>query len=192
LRPAVPLSRYLVFFALVIGGCALDLGSKHWMFAWLGLPGSRPEPEWLWHNVFGFQTSLNQGALFGYGQGGWLLFSALSVAAAVGIFLWLFWRRAAHDRLLTLALGLVTAGILGNLYDRLGLHGIRSIDGTGAAETLHAVRDFIVMFQLGDWHWPNYNLADSGLVCGALLLAWHAFFAKTDDSPRESQEKAAN
>jgi signal peptidase II len=182
LKPAVPLSRYLVFFALVIGGCALDLASKSWMFAKLGMPGLQPEPEWLWNNVFGFQTSLNGGALFGMGQGFWPLFSGLSIVAAIGVFLWLFWGRAARDWLLTIALGLVTAGILGNLYDRLGLPGAIFRDGYPgyAPGRIHAVRDFIVMFQVGDWHWPNYNLADSSLVCGALLLAWHALFVKTD------------
>ena len=105
------------------------------------------------------------------GQGFWPLFAALSVAAAVGIVVWLFALGAARDWLLTVALALVTAGILGNLYDRLALHGLVGLAGA----PIHAVRDFIVMFQIGQWHWPNYNLADSSLVCGAALLVWHAF-----------------
>ena len=49
---------------------------------------------WLWQNVFGFQTSLNEGALFGMGQGFWPVFAALSVIAAIGILVWLFVLRA--------------------------------------------------------------------------------------------------
>ena len=49
----------------------------------------------------------------------------LSVAAAVGILWWLFWAGAARQWLLTVALGGVTAGMLGNLYDRLGPAGTR-------------------------------------------------------------------
>ena len=85
----------------------------------------RPGPIWwLWPDVFGFQTSLNEGALFGMGQGMVPVFAALSVVAALGILYWLFCLGAARDWLLTVALGCVTAGILGNLYDRLGLPGL--------------------------------------------------------------------
>ncbi len=180
MRPAVPLSRPIVFSAIVLGACAADLTTKRWMFGWLGPPGGRT--WWLWEGVFGFQTSLNWGALFGMGQGFWPLFAALSVVAAVGIVIWLFPLGAARDWLLTVALALVTAGILGNLYDRLALHGLV---GPGGAP-VHAVRDFIVMFQIGQWHWPNYNLADSSLVCGAALLVWHAFFTKPMPTALES------
>ncbi len=125
LRSAVPASRHIVFFAIVVGACAADLATKSCVFRWLGPPGMLREPWWLWKGVFGFQTSLNWGALFGMGQGFWPLFAALSVAAAVGIGVWLFGFGAARDWLLTVALALVTAGILGNLYDRLALHGLR-------------------------------------------------------------------
>jgi signal peptidase II len=192
LKPAVPLSRYLVFFALALGVCAADLASKQWMFQWLGMPGLLREPHWVWQDVFGFQTSLNEGALFGMGQGFWPLFAALSIAAAVGVFLWLFLAGAARDWLLTVALALVTAGILGNLFDRLGLHRLtwpQGFPGRQPGAPVHAVRDFIVMFQVGQWHWPNYNLADSSLVCGAALLLWHALFAKPP-AAEDRQEQA--
>ena len=78
--------------------------------------------------------------------------------------------RAAVDWLLTVALGAVMAGILGNLYDRLGLWTLPGKTGP----TIHAVRDFILV-QYPPWTWPNFNLADSSLVCGAALLMWHAF-----------------
>ena len=175
MKQAVPWSRYLVFFAIAVGVCAAD---------WPARVGCSPNPDnngriwWLWRNVFGFQTSLNPGALFGLGPGYWPLFAALSVAAAAAILVWLFVFGAARDWLLTVALGLVTAGILGNLYDRLALHGLG--DGVLDGRPIHAVRDFIVMFQVGQWHWPNYNLADSALVSGVILLAWHALLVKPE------------
>ena len=58
------------------------------------------------------------------GQGFSPLFAALSLGAAVGILVWLFPAGAAHDWLLDHRPGLVTVGILGNLYDRLGLPGL--------------------------------------------------------------------
>ena len=89
MKQAVPLSRYLVFFSLAAGGCAADLATKAGMFSQLGMP-EMAGPWWLWEGVFGFQTSLNEGALFGVGPGIWPLFAALSLAAAVGILVWLF------------------------------------------------------------------------------------------------------
>ena len=125
------------------------------MFARLGMPDHSVQPQWIWKGVFGFQTSLNEGALFGMGQGLWLLFAALSMAAAVGIFLWLFAAGAARDWLLTIALAFVTAGILGNLYDRLGLPGFVWHDSYHVpGQSVHAVRDFIHVM-IGRWPWPR-------------------------------------
>jgi signal peptidase II len=174
---AVPRSRYAVFFSIAISGCLADLLTKHLAFAWLGPP---PGPtRWLIPDVFGFQTSTNRGALFGFGQGWVLGFAALSCVALIAILYWLFRRRAAEDLFLTTALAFVSAGILGNLYDRLGLHGLQEGDGA----RLFAVRDWILMVIFGR-HWPNYNLADSFLVCGAALLVWHSFRSCEKTSPR--------
>jgi len=188
LSKAVPPSRYFVFFTLAIGICAADLVSKSWAFARLGMPGPDAQIYWLWEGVFGFQTSLNEGALFGFGQGFSLLFAALATGALAAILIWLFAAGAAGDWLLTVALSFITAGILGNLYDRLGFPGLVWPEGSfghRAGEPVYAVRDFILM-RFRDWSWPNYNLADSALVCGAALLLWHALFTKP---PEKTSEK---
>jgi signal peptidase II len=172
---AVPTSRYLIFAAIAGGGCAIDLATKRWIFDYLGMPDRR-ESIWLVDEIFGFTTSLNEGALFGIGQGQGRLFSALSLAAAAGILYWLFVAKAAHDRLLTVALASVTAGILGNLYDRLGLPGLTW--GPEAAELagqrVYAVRDWLHFKIDPIIDWPIFNIADSLLVCGAALLILHA------------------
>jgi signal peptidase II len=189
LKQAVPTSRYLVFFLVVIGGCAADLASKRWMFSWLGMPDPSVPPWWVWQGIFGFQTNLNEGALFGMGQGYSLVFAALAFVAAAGILVWLFVAGAARDWLLTVALAVVTVGILGNLYDRLGLPGLvwpEGYPGHQAGTTVHAVRDFILVM-IGNWPWPTFNLADSSLVCGAALLMWHAMFTKVDGELRSNE-----
>jgi signal peptidase II len=176
---AVPLNRYLVFLLIAGGGFAIDLATKRWMFDWLGMPGGRI-PHWICVNVFGFQTSLNEGALFGVGQGMVWLFALLSIGAAAGIFWWLFVVGAARQWVLTVALSGIMAGVLGNLYDRVGLPGLKwnfANDLHKIGEPVFAVRDWILVM-LGNRPWPNFNIADSLLVCGALLLVWHAFFQK--------------
>jgi signal peptidase II len=173
---AVPISRYAVFFPLALGGLGTDLATKKLVFDWLGMPGEQ-QPYWVWQDVFGFQTSLNEGALFGLGQGWSPAFIALSVGAAVGILCFLFLAGAARDWLLTIALGSITGGILGNLYDRLGMPGLiwnyaNNLHDVG--QPVYAVRDWIQVM-IGTWPWPTFNVADSLLVCGAGLLLWHAF-----------------
>lgn len=165
---AVPTNRYFIFLLIGGLGCLADLATKSWVFSALGAPGG--PTQWLWEGYCGFQTSLNEGALFGMGQGKVWLFASLSIAAAVSIVYWLFINGAARDLLLTIALGCVMGGILGNLYDRLGLWSLPGRPG----QRIYAVRDWI-LFQYHDWVWPNFNLADSLLVCGAALLVWHTY-----------------
>ncbi len=164
-------SRYLLFFALAASGAGVDLATKAWIFRRLGMPHQNPT-WWLVDEVFGFTTSLNEGALFGLGQGQGVLFCVLSLAALVGIVAWLFVAGAARDRLLTVALALVSGGILGNLYDRLGLPGL--VRPGAAPEPLYAVRDWVHFKIDGLVDWPIFNIADCLLVCGAALLIWHA------------------
>jgi len=172
----LPLNRYLVFFGIAITGLAADLFTKQVLFAWLGLP-TQDKYFWIVKDYVGFQTAVNRGALFGMGAGYWWLFSILSVVAAVAIVVWLFYFRAAHDRLLNVALACVMAGIFGNLYDRLGLW-----DASGLpAEYEHGVRDWI-LFRYREHTWPNFNIADCLLVCGAGLLMLHAWIGPRSSS----------
>jgi signal peptidase II len=125
---------------------------------------------WVWEPYFGIETALNTGALFGMGAGKSHFFALLSIVAMLAILGWLFWGGAARDWWLTIALGSVMGGILGNLYDRLGLWGGPGLPG----ELQTAVRDWILI-RYGAFTWPNFNVADSLLVCGAAMLLWHAF-----------------
>ena len=179
---AVPLNRYLIFFSIALSGIAADLATKSWVFGWLGLPGG--ETYWLWKDVFGLQTSLNPGALFGFGEGWVHWFAVLSVVAVLAIVVWLFVAGAARDLLLTIALGCVMAGVCGNLYDRLGLPGLT--DGGGP---VYKVRDWILMVIFG-YDWPNFNIADSLLVTGAGLVILHAFIFDVCKTPVRATQAA--
>lgn len=150
-------------------GCAADLWSKHLVFAWRGMPRAGNE-WWLWKGYIGIETALNPGALFGLGHGFGPCFAALSLVAGLAIVVWLFCLKAARDLLLTVALACVLGGIGGNLYDRLGLW--EDLDQPGVYRT--EVRDWI-LFRYRQYTWPNFNLADCQLVCGAALLIWHGF-----------------
>lgn len=166
----MPANRYATFLVVAVCGLAADLWTKHATFAWPALqqPGS---VYWLWPEYVGLQASLNEGALFGLGQGQQLLFSLFSIGAAVAIPVWLFAYRAAQDWWFTVTLGGVMAGVLGNLYDRLGLPGLTwSWPPERVGDPVFAVRDWILLQYDNTLQWPNFNLADAFLVVGAATL----------------------
>lgn len=167
--------RLALFLILAAVGFTADLGTKRIVFDRLGFPDGRI--HWLIPDVFGFQTSLNEGALFGMGAGQIPFFVIASVIALIGVVFW-FHFDGYKSRTATTALGLIAAGILGNLWDRLAFHGMIWPDGlvpemTG--EPIHAVRDWILVM-IGSYHWPNFNLADSGLVVGTGLMMIYLLF----------------
>jgi len=170
---ALPVSRYFVFVGIAIVGCTTDLLTKAWCFSSPTLRAG--EIIWQWPGHAGIQLSRNPGALFGIGQGMVGLFAGLSIIAAIAIPVWLFWFRAARDAWLTTALGCVMAGVLGNLYDRLGLSGETWLEpNLLTRDAVHYRRDWI-LWQVNDrWRWPNFNIADSLLVIGVGLLVVHA------------------
>ncbi|QGJ69897.1 Lipoprotein signal peptidase [Planctomycetales bacterium 10988] len=176
--------QYLTFLSIALFGCLLDLWSKWWMFETFGMPGEKPS-YWFWEGVFGFTTSLNEGTLFSLGQGATPLFAALSVITCIALFLWLTVFDAAKSWLLTVCLGCVSAGALGNFYDRIGLPGLfwnyaNALHDVG--EPVYAVRDFID-FRLIEW--PIFNLADSFIVVGTALLMFYLYITP-DEKPEET------
>lgn len=187
---AIPKSRFVAFFLLAAGGLALDLATKHWAFATLGMPSysHRPKTISIVGDILILQTNLNEGALFGMGQGFSALFACLSIFAGCAILYWLFWAGNARDWLPTLALGGISGGVMGNLYDRLGLPGLIWHVPPRIDEPVYAVRDWI-HFQIPSigFDFPLFNIADSLLVCGATLLIWYAFRAEPSTQPVATQ-----
>lgn len=98
----------------------------------------------------------NTGAAFSFlaGAGGWQrwFFTAIGVAAAVFI-VFLLWRHGSQ-RLFGWSLTLILGGAIGNLIDRL-LHG--------------RVTDFVLLYWR-DYYFPAFNVADSAITVGAVLL----------------------
>src|SRR3546814_1057800 len=79
----------------------------------------------------------------------------LAVAAAL-----LLWLRKQSGGLLIWAVGLVAGGAVGNAIDRFHQPG---------------VVDFLDL-HLAGWHWPAFNVADSAIVCGVLLIVADGLF----------------
>lgn len=114
----------------------------------------RPVEVTSWLNM---TLAHNYGAAFSFlsDAGGWQrwLFTILAAVVTVVLIVWLF-RLQAKEKLTAAALGLIIGGALGNLIDRI-MNGY--------------VVDFIDVYY-HDWHWPAFNLADSAITGGVILL----------------------
>jgi signal peptidase II len=184
----IPTAHYIAFFVIAAAGCATDLLTKHFIFQWRGLPPpGREDVWWLWKPFVGIQTALNPGALFGIGEGMRPVFITASIIAFIGILYLAFGRpRTARDLAHAIPLAMILGGILGNLYDRLGLW-----HPPGRPDvTIPYVRDWILL-RYGRYTWPNFNIADSLLVCGVGWLLWHAFRTPAPTAPKPVPEPPA-
>jgi len=141
----------LIFWSIAVTGTAADLWTKSAVFNWL----NHHESFTVIDGVFYIITTVNDGAAFGIASGKRSLLTAASFAALAAIVI-LFLFGQIRDRLVTVALGMFTAGICGNLYDRLFNHG--------------CVRDFIDIVYWPGKHWPAFNIADSLLCVGVGLM----------------------
>ncbi len=160
--------RRLLYLALVIVAVPVYLAdqlTKAWATANLQ-PG---QPRELIGSVLRLNLIRNSGAAFSIGTGAtWVL---TAIACSVVVFI-LFTARRLGSRGWSLALGLLLAGSLGNLTDRM----FRA-PGPGRG---HVV-DFV---QLP--HYPVFNVADSAIVSAALLIAVLAFRGINIDGTRSS------
>ncbi len=146
---------WLVLAAVLVG---IDQGSK--LAAEQLLTAHQPVAVLPSLNLY---LTYNTGAAFSFlsDAGGWQrwLFALLSIGVSIFIVLWLR-RIPSEQKWLPCALTLVLGGALGNLIDRI----FRANGG---------VVDFIDVYY-GTWHWPAFNVADSAISIGAVMLAWSA------------------
>jgi len=107
---------------------------------------------------FNMVLVFNTGAAFSFlaGAGGWQRWFFIAVSTVVSIVIVWLLRRHHGDRLMACALALVLGGALGNLYDRV---------------TLGKVVDFVQLHAAG-YYWPAFNVADSAISVGVVLLVW--------------------
>ncbi|HEX4056379.1 MAG TPA: signal peptidase II [Tepidisphaeraceae bacterium] len=161
-RSPAALARFFLTAAIGVG---LDLWSKSVAFATpsLALEPYRFIPGWL-----EFEMVKNQGAVFGFGQGQRILFVCVSIGAI--LFLLYLFAASGKKWVYQVLLGMLLAGVLGNLYDRV---------------MFGYVRDMIHIFPA----WPNlfrwvFNVADSLLCTGVTLMILYNMLPER----REKQE----
>lgn len=114
-------------------------------------------------DLFSWTLAYNTGAAFSFlaDGAGWQrwLFAAIAVVVSVVLVVWLK-RLGRSDNALAVALALILGGALGNLYDRI---------------VLGHVIDFVLVHWRNLWYFPAFNLADSAISVGAVMLALDMF-----------------
>ncbi|MEO4047223.1 signal peptidase II [Pseudomonas sp. CAU 1711] len=113
----------------------------------------------------------NRGAAFSFlaGESGWQrwFFAAIAIGVSAVLVVWMK-RLKADETWLAIALAMVLGGALGNLYDRV---------------VLGHVVDFILVHWQNRYYFPAFNLADSGITVGAVMLALDMFKSKKSGEP---------
>ena len=113
-------------------------------------------PFWNWVLTF------NRGAAFSFlaDEGGWQRWFFTVLAIGVSAWIAAMLRTHAAQKLLSLALALIMGGALGNVIDRI---------------RFGAVVDFVQWHAAG-FYWPAFNIADSAITIGAVLMILDQFF----------------
>jgi len=157
-------SRLFAISAIII---ALDRWTKIWVQHHL----AEGDEITVVKNYFYISHVLNPGAAFSLfvnspspNRTRWILtaFSIIAIVVVFGVILKIG-RRFTPT---TIALALILGGALGNVWDRIR-YGV--------------VTDFLEVFlRWGHWsyHWPDFNIADSAIVCGAILILLDALLPK--------------
>ena len=147
-------ARWPIFFGLAVVVVVADQLTKAWLVSFLS-PGERTE-------VFGSYVRLvhsqNTGALFGFFRDQAVLFGLVSIGVVAAI-IW-FHGNAGRNTVLSVALGLLLGGALGNMADRFH-YGY--------------VVDFVDL-GIGDVRWYTFNVADAAISCALVLLVLTALF----------------
>lgn len=152
---------------------ALDQGSKIlllYVFGFIGMtPAEHVQVLPFFNLVMVWNPGVSYGLLPAHGWLGTALLAAFSVAA-VGVLGWWLWR--ARRQALSIGLGLVIGGAIGNLIDRL-IYG--------------KVADFFHFYALG-YDWYVFNVADCAITVGVAALLYDALL-RPDGSPAARAEE---
>jgi len=145
-----------------------DLLTKQMIFALLekiSLEQGVQNPEIKISDFFSLVQVWNHGVSFGMFsslESSQIIFSIIQSLIAVVLFVWLFRNKKLH---ITWALALIIGGALGNLTDRI---------------KNAAVADFLD-FHIASYHWPAFNLADSCVFIGVMILIFEDVIFKKND-----------
>jgi signal peptidase II len=131
---------------------------------WIVLATLRPGDSIYVAPFFNWVLTFNAGAAFSFlsDAGGWQRWFFTVLALGVSVWIVSMLRQHTGEFRLSLALTLIVGGALGNVIDRI---------------RFGAVVDFVQWHAAG-YYWPAFNVADSAITIGAVLMVWDQFATK--------------
>lgn len=174
------------FYGVCVMGMGLDIAVKYAAQDRLeGQAGYAFWPGWL-H----FEWVLNPGAVFGFGAGHRWFFVAVSVVA-LGFLTYLFAASARKQWGYQIILGMLLAGVLGNLYDRVMYGHVRDMFRALPGWTWPGEWTILGYPSMGREVFPYvFNVADILLVVGVSLMLCHALFYDVIRKPKADEVAA--
>lgn len=151
-----------LFLAVAAAAAGLDLWTKA---VAQGKLEDRPGRIEVVQGLLAYRYAENTGIIFGGLKGLGKVFFVLALVAAP-VIVWIFFRLRRPTWTMTLALAFILGGTLGNLHDR-AVH--------------DAVRDFIYVYAID---WPIFNLADSFILVGTLILMLELILLEEKKKPK--------
>jgi signal peptidase II len=140
----------------------LDQLSKYLVLQHFGEQGCVDHRE-IVTGFFDLVLTCNRGMSFGlFNNSQGVSVPLFSIAAAVIVAVLFFWLSRVKSDLLSSAIGLIIGGAIGNVIDRLRFGG---------------VIDFLY-FHLGSWYWPAFNIADSAICIGVVIMLFEGLLAR--------------
>jgi signal peptidase II len=151
--------REMLWWAVAAGVVVADHATK-----WLASELMSARPPVVVTSFFNFVLAHNTGAAFSFlAEGsGWQRWFFAGIAVIAAVLISMLIRRHAGERLFCSGLALILGGAVGNLIDRLAWG--------------HVV-DFLQL-HAGPWYWPAFNVADSAITVGAVLVVLDSFRGK--------------
>ncbi len=170
--------RYAIFWTAFFLLLLCDQLTKLATLEWIPRSYENPPIEVI-PGLFNLVHVYNQGAAFSILSGQRWPLVLLAIAAIIGIF---FWRRAVEleRSVVQAAFGLLTGGIVGNVFDRLAYgHVIDFLDFNLPfyGKIVHALFGWPA-----NSHWPAFNIADCGITCGVGIYLVYSLFRKTPEA----------
>lgn len=156
--------QWALFFGIAIAVVLVDQATKAWLVGELA-PGERVS---VIGDLLRFVHGQNDGAIFGLFRDQALLFALVSVVV-VGMIIW-YHGHSGRQALMSIALGLLLGGAVGNMIDRFRLGYV--IDWVDAG--------------IGDWRFYTFNVADSAVSAAVLLLLLLALLPTRSRSSSET------
>lgn len=146
-----------------------DQLSKLWVMDYLMRTQPVVEVTPFFNLTYAWNTGISFSMFSNSGTTGAIILSVVALAIVASL---LWWLKTEQVKAIRIALGMIIGGAIGNIIDRV---------------RLGAVFDFLDIY-VGSYHWPVFNLADSFICIGAVIIVTHSLLNREQKNNKEQNK----